>query len=53
MKHTLLFISALLLMPLAALRAADADARKPNVIVFLVDDMGWTSWTGSRMSMET
>jgi len=37
MKHTLTLLTALLL----ALRAAAEPAKKANVIVFLVDDMGW------------
>jgi len=36
-----IFLTALLLAPLAALHAADQPARKPNVVLFLVDDMGW------------
>lgn len=39
LKPTLLI--ALLLAPLAALQAADALARKPNIFVILVDDLGW------------
>jgi len=31
----------LLIAPLAALTAADAPAKKPNVIIILVDDMGY------------
>jgi len=41
MKPTILLIAALLLTPLAALQAADAPAKKPNIVLFLVDDMGW------------
>jgi len=37
MKHALLAIVAVLLAPLAALNAAEA---RPNIVVFLVDDMG-------------
>ena len=40
MTRTLTLI-ALLLAPLAALYAEDAGGRKPNVVLFLVDDMGW------------
>ncbi len=36
-----IFLAVLLLAPLAALHAADQPARKPNVVLFLVDDMGW------------
>ena len=32
---------ALLLAPVAALTAADAPAKRPNILVILVDDMGW------------
>lgn len=39
-KHTLIFLAALLLDPVAALRAAPASA-KPNILIILVDDMGW------------
>ena len=42
MKHTITFLTAWLLMPLAALNAADAPrpAGKPNVIFIVVDDLG-------------
>ena len=50
MKHTLTLLTALLLAPLAGLHGADTapagpnDAKtaagKPNVVIFLVDDMG-------------
>ena len=37
-----LALTALLLAPLAALRADDTTkVTKPNIIFFLVDDMGW------------
>ena len=39
MKHTLTFLTALLLAPLAALSAAETP--KPNVLIFYVDDMAW------------
>lgn len=45
MKPILTLLTALLLAPLAALHAAEAQARKPNVILFLVDDMGWMDST--------
>ena len=35
----LILLSALLLTPLAALHAA--PSAKPNVLIILVDDMGW------------
>ena len=41
MKHPLTLLALLLLAPLVALTAADAPAKKPNVIVILVDDMGY------------
>jgi len=40
MKHTLTLLTALLLAPLTALHAADAT--KPNIIVILSDDMGYS-----------
>jgi arylsulfatase A-like enzyme len=39
MKRSLLILTALLLAPLAALRAA--PLAKPNALIILVDDMGW------------
>jgi arylsulfatase B len=43
MKHTIAFLMAWLLVPLAALNAADAPrpAGKPNVIFIVVDDLGY------------
>ena len=42
MKPTLTFLAALLLAPLTTLRAEEPKpAASPNVILFLVDDMGW------------
>ena len=41
MRHTaILYTGFLLLAPLAALHAAEANPAKPNIVVFLVDDMG-------------
>ena len=42
MKHTITFLTAWLLVPLAALNAADAPrpAGKPNFIFIVVDDLG-------------
>ena len=37
---TLLTIT-LLFAPLSALHAADAPAKKPNILIILVDDMGY------------
>jgi len=43
MKQLLTLSAALLLAPLVAIHAADVPkAVKPNIIFFLVDDMGWT-----------
>ena len=39
MKYTLTIITALLLSPLAALHAA---ADKPNILIILADDLGWS-----------
>ena len=43
MKHILTSITALLLVPLAALNAADAPrpAGKPNIVFIVVDDLGY------------
>lgn len=37
----LALFTALLLAPVAALHAADAPKQKPNIILFLIDDLGW------------
>jgi len=44
MKYTHLFIAALLLVPLAALHAANArnPQTKPNIIFIMADDLGYT-----------
>ncbi|MCU0873032.1 MAG: hypothetical protein MUE50_11895 [Pirellulaceae bacterium] len=39
MKHTLPFLIALLLAPLAALHAAEPPAKKPNVLFVVFDDL--------------
>ena len=39
MKNTLIFLSIVLLAPLAALHAADAP--KPNIVFIFADDWGW------------
>lgn len=39
MKKALIIL--LLLAPLAELHAADAPKQKPNIILFLIDDLGW------------
>jgi arylsulfatase A-like enzyme len=41
MNFAIKLLTAMLLAPLAALHAADQPAKKPNVVLFLVDDMGW------------
>lgn len=41
MKHALPLLAALLLAPLAALPAADASAKKPNVLFIISDDQGF------------
>ena len=41
MKPTLTLLTALLLAPLAALHAADAPKQRPNIVFFLIDDLGW------------
>lgn len=42
MKHTLTFITALLLAPLAVLHAAEASKpSKPNILLIVADDMGY------------
>jgi arylsulfatase B len=43
MKHTIAILTACLLLPLAALNAADAPrpGGKPNVIFIVVDDLGY------------
>ena len=39
MKRTLVIVS-LLVIPLAALHAAEAGAPKPNIVFLLADDLG-------------
>jgi hypothetical protein len=41
MKHKLTLLTALMLAPLMALNAADSSAKKPNILIILVDDMGY------------
>lgn len=41
-RNVMLVASALLFAPLVGLRAADAPAKKPNVIVIITDDMGFS-----------
>jgi len=41
MKHTLTILTALLLAPLAALPAADAPHKQPNLVIIFTDDMGY------------
>jgi len=40
MKHTLTFLTTLLLAPLAALHAADAPEQRPNILFILTEDQG-------------
>ena len=42
MKRAVPFLISLLLIPLAALHAADAPAKKPNIIFIMADDLGYT-----------
>ena len=39
--RTTICLTTLLLAPLAALRAADAPAEKPNLVVIFIDDLGY------------
>lgn len=41
MKHTILFLTALQLAPLAALHAGDASQKQPNLVIIFTDDMGY------------
>lgn len=41
MNRSVLLVAVLLLMPPAALRAADTLARGPNIVVILADDLGY------------
>ena len=41
MKRTLLQLSVLLVALLVASHAAEAPSKKPNILIFYVDDMGW------------
>src|SRR5664279_28586 len=40
-QHTISLLTALLLSPLAAFRAAEPKPAKPTLVVILVDDMGY------------
>ena len=44
MRLTLTLLTALLLAPLAALHAADD---KPNILIILADDLGWSDDRGA------
>ena len=50
MKHALTLLIALLLAPLAALRAADTKPTKPNILIILSDDQGYCE-LGSYMDI--
>ena len=39
MKHTLPLLAAMLLAPLTALRA---EITRPNIVLILADDLGWS-----------
>ena len=43
MKHAVTLLTALLLAPPAALDGADmpTPAGRPNIVLFLIDDLGW------------
>ena len=41
MRHTLCLLTALLLSPLVPLHAANAPAKKPNIVFIFADDWGW------------
>lgn len=41
MKPTISLLAALLLVPLAALHAADDKSAKPNIVIILADDLGY------------
>lgn len=41
MNHTITLLTTLLLTPLVSLHAADAPAKKSNIIVILADDLGY------------
>ena len=42
MKHIFAALIAVLLVPLAMLRARDRPVAKPNIVFVLTDDLGWT-----------
>ena len=40
--YSSLILVTLILTPLAAMRAADTAARKPNIVFIMADDLGYT-----------
>lgn len=44
MKTTITFLTAVLLSPLAQLRAAEASKPKPNVLLIISDDQGYADF---------
>ncbi len=54
MKHTLTLLTAVLLVPLTALHAADARAKQPNVLFIAVDDLNhWVGHLGRNKQTKT
>lgn len=53
MNFPFALVAVLLLGPLTGLLATEASARKPNVILLLLDDAGWTDTGGFGGRMQT